>query len=437
MKMVIEERRELPVLYDGYEIVVVGGGIAGVAAALAAAREGKKVLLLERMFTLGGLATLGLVTIYLPLCDGEGHQVIYGIAEELFRLSISKGWECSYPDTWLGKESAETKTLNSLGKVSAETKTSDALGEQNTERANCGHGNQRFEVRYNAQVFAVLMEQALTQAGVDILYGTSLCQVIRNGNRVEALIVENKDGRSAVPVQGVVDASGDADVFYLAGAATEQHKIGNKLAAWYYETIEGKTKLHMVGASDVPSNSSENEDPDDVGTGRITGVDAKILSKWLLESHALSLEKFLEKGSVSEAHSFATMATIPQLRMTRKLAGRYTLDDTEDHKHFEDSIGMTGDWRKRGPVYEIPMRALCSEELVNVTAAGRCISVTDAMWDITRVIPTAAVTGQAAGLMLAVNDDTSKLQIEELQQALRRQKVKLHLEEVLPNQDDK
>ena len=98
---------------------------------------------------------------------------------------------------------------------------------------------------------------------------------------------------------------------------------------------------------------------------------------------------------------------------------------------------MTGDWRKRGPVYEIPMRALCSEELVNVTAAGRCISVTDAMWDITRVIPTAAVTGQAAGLMLAVNDDTSKLQIEELQQALHRQQVKLHLEEVLPNQDDK
>ena len=364
MKTVIEERRELPVLYDGYEIVVVGGGIAGVAAALAAAREGKKVLLLERMFTLGGLATLGLVTIYLPLCDGEGHQVIYGIAEELFRLSISKGWECSYPDTWLGKEGAKTETSDALGKedtkteasdalgkADAKTETSDALGKEDTktetldslgkqdvERANCGHGNQRFEVRYNAQVFAVLMEQALTQAGVDILYGTSLCQVIRNGNRVEALIVENKDGRSAIPVKGVVDASGDADVFYLAGAATEQHKIGNKLAAWYYETIEGKTKLHMVGASDSPSGSSENEDPDEVGTGRITGLDAKILSKWLLESHALSLEKFLEKGSVSEAHSFATMATIPQLRMTRKLAGRYTLDDTEDHKHFEDSI---------------------------------------------------------------------------------------------------
>lgn len=399
MKKILEEARELPVLYDGYDIAVVGGGIAGVAAALAAGRAGKKVLLIERMFVLGGLATLGLVTIYLPLCDGAGHQVSFGIAEELFRLSISKGWETSYPDTWLeeGKE----------------------------------HGKQRFEVRYNAQVFAILMEKALKDAGVDILYGTTICQVVRNANRVDALIVENKDGRSAIPVQGVVDASGDADVFHLAGAQTALHQRGNNLAAWYYETLNGSTKLHMVGASDVPSDSSENEDPDHVEAERISGVDSRVLSEWLLQGHALSLEKFLAKGDVSEEHSFATMPTIPQLRMTRKLVGRYILDDCEDHKHFDDSIGMTGDWRKRGPIYEIPMRTLCSDELVNVTAAGRCISVTDDMWDITRVIPTGAVTGQAAGLMLAVCDDTSRLDVEELQKGLRKQGVKLHIDEVV------
>ena len=399
MKKIVEKERELPVLYDGYDIAVVGGGIAGVAAALAAGRAGKKVLLIERMFGLGGLATLGLVTIYLPLCDGEGHQVCFGLADELFRLSISKGWETSYPDTWLeeGKE----------------------------------HGKQRFEVRYNAQVFAILMEEALKKAGVDILYGTTLCQVVKEDNRVTALIVENKDGRSAVPVKGVVDASGDADVFYLAGAPTALHQVGNKLAAWYYETLDGSTKLHMVGASDVPSETSENGEPDKVAEGRITGVDAMELSKWLLQGHATSLERFLAKGDVSEEHSFATMATIPQLRMTRKIVGAYTLDDKEDHVHFEDSIGMTGDWRKRGPIYEIPMRTLYCEELVNVTAAGRCISVTDDMWDITRVIPTGAVTGQAAGLMLAVSDDLTKLDVEELKKKLREQNVKLYIEEVI------
>ena len=73
-----EPERTLPVRYADYDVIVAGGGIAGIAAALAAARAGKRVLLLERMFALGGLATLGLVTIYLPLCDGKGHQLSFG-----------------------------------------------------------------------------------------------------------------------------------------------------------------------------------------------------------------------------------------------------------------------------------------------------------------------------------------------------------------------
>ena len=70
-----------------YDVAVCGGGIAGISAALAAAREGKKVILFEKQFMLGGLGTAGLVTIYLPLCDGYGHQVSFGIAEELLKLS--------------------------------------------------------------------------------------------------------------------------------------------------------------------------------------------------------------------------------------------------------------------------------------------------------------------------------------------------------------
>ena len=86
--MTLHEQLETPIL-ETHSVIVAGGGIAGIAAALAAAREGADVLLIEREFLLGGLATLGLVTIYLPLCDGRGHQVSFGIAEELFRLSIS------------------------------------------------------------------------------------------------------------------------------------------------------------------------------------------------------------------------------------------------------------------------------------------------------------------------------------------------------------
>ena len=108
-----------------YQIGVCGGGFAGISAALAAARLGKKVILFEKQYILGGLGTAGLVTIYLPLCDGLGHQVSFGIAEELFRLSIRYGAEDLYPANWL--EGKGTRT----------------------ER------DRRFEVQYNPQLFAI------------------------------------------------------------------------------------------------------------------------------------------------------------------------------------------------------------------------------------------------------------------------------------------
>ena len=111
----IEEKLSVPIKKE-CEVFVAGGGFAGISAALAAARHGKKVLLIENEFGLGGLGTLGIVTIYLPLCDGEGHQVIFGIGEELFRLSMKDGYEDHYPTPWLEggtlEEKAKTRFLS-------------------------------------------------------------------------------------------------------------------------------------------------------------------------------------------------------------------------------------------------------------------------------------------------------------------------------------
>ena len=74
-----------------YDVVVAGAGVAGVAAALACARRGLHTALVEKTILVGGLATSGLVNIYLPLCDGLGHQVLFGLAEELLHLSIKYG----------------------------------------------------------------------------------------------------------------------------------------------------------------------------------------------------------------------------------------------------------------------------------------------------------------------------------------------------------
>lgn len=392
---VTEPQRCLPVRYTGYDVVVAGGGIAGISAALAAVRAGKRVLLLERMFALGGLATLGLVTIYLPLCDGNGHQLSYGLAEELLRLSISKGWERSYPDTWL--------------------------------RGRHDHGSQRFEVRYNAQVFAILAEQQLVSDGVKVLYGTSVCDVLKSGNRITHLIAESKDGRYAIPIRSVVDATGDADLFYRANGATKLYQNGNLPAAWFYETRDGLNSLRMIGAADVLSEDTSAQTPESVRGNRISGIDTDEISQALLACHAQSLNSFLAGGPASESHSLSALPSVPQLRMTRRMVGAYELDSRETHTFFDDSIGMTGDWRKRGPAYEIPLRTLYTTSLVNCMAAGRIISVTDDMWDITRVIPTCAVTGQAAGLAMAMTNDILSLSPTALQQALKKQSVKLHL----------
>ena len=82
-----------------YDVAVVGGGIAGVAAAVQAARSGQKTVLIEKNILLGGLATSGLVYIYLPICDGNSHQTSYGITEELLRNSITLG-PGDIPEEW-------------------------------------------------------------------------------------------------------------------------------------------------------------------------------------------------------------------------------------------------------------------------------------------------------------------------------------------------
>ena len=91
---------------------------------------------------------------------------------------------------------------------------------------------------------------------------------------------------------------------------------------------------------------------------------------------------------------------------------------------------MVSNWKKRGPVYEVPFRTLYSKEVKNLIFAGRCTSVTDAMWDIMRVIPCCAVTGQAAGLAAAMTDDFSALDIKELQKKLKAAGVVLHEKEL-------
>ncbi len=384
-----------------YDVAVCGGGFAGISAALSAARLGKKVVLFEKEYMLGGLGTAGLITIYLPLCDGFGHQVSFGIAEELLRLSITYGNEGDYPDNWLDGNGTKTEK------------------------------DKRFLVRYNPQVFAILAEKLLLKEGVDILYGSYVVDAETKNQKITKLYVENKSGKTEYYINSVVDASGDCDIAKFAGAPTETFKQGNVLAAWYYYSDENGYKCHTLGAADIPDEEKTGNEGKPLVDRRFSGLDGKELSEMVCLAHQTILNDWLEKRKSNKDVCIATIPTIPQVRMTRKIVGEYTLSHTEEHTHFDDSIGMVSNWKKRGPIYEVPFRTLYCKQIKNLIVAGRCTSVNETLWDVMRVIPCCAVTGQAAGTAAAITDDFSSLNVKELQRLLVESGVVLHEKDIL------
>ena len=409
-EILIEPERKL-IVESSCDVLVAGGGIAGIAAAIAAARGGKKVTLLEREYALGGMATLGLVTIYLPLCDGEGNQVVFGIAEELLKLSIKHGAEANYPTAWLDGGSHEERVKN------------------------------RYITQFNAHLFALCAEELLLELGVTILYGTLSSSVIKDADRIKHVIVENKSGRFAIEVKSVIDCTGDADVCLQAGANTALHSKGNRLASWYYYFSKNVVRLKMFGLADIalsegkPTEKRTAKDSKYMATAvasldkdlRFSGIDGFELSDAVIAAHAKMLEDILSNQHEDETYVPVAISSIPLVRMSRRLVGAYTMDESENRVYMKDSIGMTGDWRKRGPVFEIPFGTLHCNEVRNLLVAGRDISVSDDMWDITRVIPPCAVTGEAAGTAAGICDDFSTLEVPELQERLVANGVVLHL----------
>ena len=224
-----------------------------------------------------------------------------------------------------------------------------------------------------------------------------------------------------------MDATGDCDIAFLAGAPTDTFKQGNILAAWYYSLGQKGYGLNVVGVADIPEDQkTETNQVPLLNRRRFTGLDGKEISEMMVLSHVSTLNHVKKGRLKDETLVPTTIATIPQLRMTRKLVGEYMLHDTEMHKYFPDSVGMVSDWRKRGPVYEVPFSTLYSRQVKNLIVAGRCTSVTDSMWDIMRVIPCCAVTGQAAGIAAAISDDFSEIDLARLQSTLQENGVVLY-----------
>ena len=216
MSTIWTENNIIPII-DEYDVCVVGGGVAGVAAALSAAREGARTCLIEKEYALGGLATLGLIVYYLPLCDGKGRQVIGGVSEELLKASI-KYAAGDLPECWADKN-----------------------GDPEARKSS------RYRTKFEAAPFIIAMEEMLTGCGVHLIYDSRFCGVHRENGHIDGVIIENKSGRLGVAARMVVDATGDADVCHAAGEKTVSW-AGNVCTGWYF--ANGSEGLRLRGCSD-------------------------------------------------------------------------------------------------------------------------------------------------------------------------------------------
>ncbi len=366
----INETSKVPVA-GKYDVIVVGGGIAGVGAALAARRSGCRVLIIEKSVVLGGLATLGFIAIYLPLCDGRGKKVTGGIAEELLYLSIKYGYDNLAPE-WRDGKGVGTK--------------------------------KRYTTVFSPPEFIYGLDELMAAEGIDLLFDTVFCRPVMKDNACQAVIVENKSGRSAYKAKMFIDASGDADLFFRGGAACVEEK--NYLAYWFYSTNLERMK-RAVEKKDVMKaislewrGSFRKDGSYTLGQKEYKGTNAKDVTRFILNGRKV-LKKEIEKNR-EENGSLIALPGMAQFRRTRRVKGAYLLRERDALKHFDDSIGCTGHWLKPGIVYEIPYRTLVVRDFKNIFAVGRIISASGDAWEATRIIPPAVLTGQAAGTAAAM-----------------------------------
>jgi hypothetical protein len=350
-----------------YDVLVCGGGIAGVAAALEAARAGRHTALLEKTILLGGLATAGLIWAYPPLYDARGVKVTAGLAEELLHLA------CRY-----GPGGANQSPLG------ADWTT------------------------FSPASFVLALDEALVEAGVEIWLDTLVCRPVMEGSRVRGIEAETKAGRVTFAARVVIDATGDADVAHRAGAPCVT--AGNLMAMWALqaslarardavETGDGARLLEMLTFGD---DLLDTEAWANAKTW--TGLDARSVTDFVLEGRRLLRERVARAQSAGSRSSEypVVLPAVAQFRTTRRIVGRTTIAAGEHDVARPDSIGLVADWRSPERVWEIPYGALVPNGIAGLLAAGRCIAAEEDPWEATRVITPVAVTGQAAGLAAAL-----------------------------------
>ena len=355
-----------------FDCIVVGGGIAGVSAAVSAARNGAKTLLIEKSINLGGLATNGLISWYEPLCDGRGSQVIYGIAEELIKLSVKYCFD-NMPKKWGGS------CINSVK-------------------------NERYATFFSPTVFSLALDEFVRENCVKLRFDTYSTYPVTESDICRGVICESVGGAEFFEAKAVIDATGDASICHRAGIPTVEGRNYMSYVAHMYSVDDwSKLKINdtcgfrswVSTGSDLLGNGHPN------GMKMFSGTSAEDTTKFV----EIGKQRLLDRIKKQDRSTFdiMTLPQMPQYRKIRRIVGDCNFEGIPG-KTYPDSIGKCGDFRPDGigKIYEIPMGALRNKIVKNMFACGRIISSPDGdAWEVSRVIPVCALTGETAGKVAA------------------------------------
>ena len=400
--------RSIPVAHD-VDVFVAGGGPAGVCAALAAARAGKRVFLAEATGAFGGAATMAYVPAFAPFTDGV-RTVVGGIGLEI-RRQVSQ--EIPVDSYWTAVDLEELKRV------------------------------------YDAM---------LTASAVQFSFFTTVCDVAARDGRVEHVVVSTKRGLLAVKAKVFVDCTGDADLVAFAGGAFEMgdaaggvmpctlcsqwndidfsHKNPHPQSLLPKAIADGVFSvpdLHLPGFFQGPYGDSSLGRGNIGHTYGVNPTDERSLTKAMVDARRRMPEWgrfYREYLKGYEKMRLASTAPYLGIRESRRVTCDYTLgvEDFLKRRQFDDQVGRycypvdvhtskPGDQKafeaflkeyqrdmkyKKGESYGIPYRALVPKSFSNVLVAGRCIGTDQKMQASVRVMPGCFVTGQAAGTAAAL-----------------------------------
>lgn len=390
---IIQPARKVPVFHEA-DVVVVGGGPAGFAAAVASARAGAKTALVERYGSLGGLFTNGLVLIVIGTAEGVrgGKQrlVTRGLCKEFMDRSKAMG-----------------------GMV---------------YRIDRHHGP--YQPTIDPEGAKILMDRMVrAEKNLETFFHTWGVDVIMDGPTVRGVVFESKQGRQAILAKRVIDATGDGDVAFQAGADFRQitHNLG-------YVTRLGNIGLATPGQKTAKAADGFPKNPNEPVPGAFwrnwlgpqgNGLSVRDLTAaefghretaWKLVERMRSTPGFEETYMMNSCSQVG-------VRASRLIKTDYTLDmsETNAKKPFDDAIGMSGDDTFTRGGFQIPYRTLLPSGIENLLVAGRCMGVAPNVIDRVRLIPVCMVTGEAAGLAAAMSVaegctprrvDVTKLRVE-------------------------